>query len=65
MNTLRKEGGDIGEKAAGVIQVPSQVPGVGIKIPVNQAGLTNGEVRTTLVQMAQARTLQAQVIGFD
>ena len=57
MNTMRKEGGYIGEKAAGEIQVPFQVPVVGIKIPVNPAGLTDGEVRTTLVQMAQARTL--------
>ena len=62
---MRKEGGDIGGKAAGVIQVPSQAPAAGIEILVNPAGLTYGELRTTLVQMSQARTLQAQVSGFD
>ena len=61
---MRKEVGYIGEKAAREIQVPFQVPVIGIKIHVNPAGLADGEVRATLVQMAQARTLQNQIIGF-
>ena len=55
----------IGGTTTGVIQVPSKAPTAGIEIPVNPAGLNDGEVRTTLVQMAQPSILQAQVIGFD
>ena len=65
MNTRRKTSGWIGEATAGVIKVPSQAPAAGIDMPVNPPGLTYGEVRTTLVQMARAITLQAQAIGFD
>ena len=40
MITRRKGGKDIGGAAAGVIQVTSQAPAVGIEMPVNPAGLT-------------------------
>ena len=40
MNTRRKAGGEIRGAAAGVIQVPSQAPAIGIVMPVNPAGLT-------------------------
>ena len=63
MNKRIKIGGQIGGATAGVIQVPSQAPATGIEILVNPAGLTDGEVRTTLVQIAQDSTLQAQAIG--
>ena len=64
MNTRRKVGGEIGGAAAGVIHVPYQAPGAGIEMHVNPAGLTYGEVRKTLVKMAQSITLKAQPIGF-
>ena len=65
MNTRRKVGGEIGGATTGVIQVSPQAPAAGKEMPVNLAGLSDGEVRTTLVQMAQARTLQTKAIGFD
>ena len=65
MNTRRKAGEDIGGTDAGVIQVPSWALASGIQIHVNPAGLRDGEVRRTFVQMAQASTLQAQAIRFD
>ena len=64
MNTRRKVGGEIRGTTAGVIQVPSQAVAAVIEMPVNLVGLRDGEVRTTLVQMAQASTLQAQDSGF-
>ena len=64
MNTRRKVGNEIGEATTGVIQVSPQAPAAGIEIPVNPTGFTDGEVRKTLVQMAQASTLQAQTIWF-
>ncbi|TMW90192.1 hypothetical protein EJD97_016095 [Solanum chilense] len=54
--------GEIGGAAAGVHQVPPQAPTAGMEMPINQTGLTDGEVRTTLVEMAQAVTLQAQTM---
>ena len=48
-----------------LIQVPPQAAAAGIEIHVNPAGLTDGEVRTTVVHMAKASTLQAQTISFD
>ena len=50
---------------AGVNQVSSHAPTAEMEMHVNPAGLTDGEVSTKLVQMAQPSTLQAQVIGFD
>ena len=52
MNIRRKADEEIGGVAAGVIQVLSQAPAVGIEMPINSAGLTDGEVRIILVQMA-------------
>ena len=65
MNTGRNAGRRRGEVATGGNQVPPQAPAVGMEMHVNPAELTDGEVRTTLVQMAQSITLQAQDIGFD
>ena len=65
MNTKRKPGREIGGVATGVIKVPSQAPATQIEMPLNPAGLTHKEVRTTLVYMAQVRTLNAHTIGFN
>ena len=65
MKRRRKLGGEIGGEGVGVIHVPSQAPAKRIEMHVNQAGLTDGEVWTSFVQMAQSGTLQARVIGFD
>ena len=65
MNIKRKAGKEIGGTATRVIQVPSQALAAKTEMHVNPAGLTDGEVRTTFVQMAQATTLQAQAIEFD
>ena len=62
MNTRRNAGRGRGEKVVGSNQLPPQVPDAEIKMPVNPARLTDGEVRTALVQMAQAITLQARAI---
>lgn len=48
-----------------VIKVSPQAAAAGIEMHVNSARLTHGEVRTTLIQMSQASTFQAQAIGFD
>ena len=65
MNTRRKAGGEIEGAATGVIQVPSHAPAIGKEMHVNPAGLKDGEVRTTLVQVVLTSTLKAQAIGFD
>ena len=49
----------IGGAAAGVNQVPPQDLAAGMEMHFNPTGLTDGEVRTTLVEMDQAITLQA------
>ena len=51
--------GDIGGIVARVNQVPPHAPAVGMDTHANPTGFTDGDVRTTLVQMAQAITLQA------
>ena len=53
-------GQERGEAAAGGNQVPPKAPAAGMEMPVNPVGLAYGEVRTTVAQMAQAITLQAQ-----
>ncbi|TMW89631.1 hypothetical protein EJD97_016868 [Solanum chilense] len=60
MNMRRNTGGEIGGAAAGINQVPPQVPAARMEMPVNPTGFADGEVRTTLVQMAQSITLQTQ-----
>ena len=62
MNTRRNTGGQIGGAAAGVNQGPPLALVAGIEMHVNPTGLTDGVVRTTLVEMAQAITLQAQAM---
>ena len=62
MNTRRNADQRRGEAAARCNQVPPQAPTTEMKMHVNPAGLTNWEVRTALVQMAQAFTLQAQAM---
>ncbi|TMW92618.1 hypothetical protein EJD97_012786, partial [Solanum chilense] len=52
----------VGEVAAWGNQAPPQAPTVGVQVPFNPATLTDGEVRATLVQMAQAITVQAHAI---
>ena len=59
MNTRRNAGRIVEEAATGGNQAPSQAPAVGVQVPVNPAALTDGEVRETLVQLAQAITTQA------
>ena len=54
--------GDIGGIVARVNQVPPHAPAVGMDTHANPTGFTDGDVRTTLVQMAQSIILQAQVI---
>ncbi|XP_015072581.1 uncharacterized protein LOC107016703 [Solanum pennellii] len=62
MSTRRNAGRRVEEALAGGNQDPPQVPAVGEQVPVNPIALTNGEVRTTLVQMGQAITIQAHAI---
>ncbi|XP_069152792.1 uncharacterized protein [Solanum lycopersicum] len=62
MSTRRNVGRRVEEAVAGGNQDPLQVPAVGEQVPVNPVTLTNGEVRTTLVQMGQAITVQAHAI---
>ena len=57
MNTMRNVGGEIGEAIAGVNIVLTHAPAAGMEMHVNPTRLTDGEVRTTLVQMDQAITL--------
>ena len=49
-----------GVAAVGDNQGPSRAPAEGLVMPVNPAGLTAVEVRSSLSQMAQAITMQAQ-----
>ena len=58
----RNEGGQIGGAAIRVNQAPPQSPGAGKGMPINPKRFTDREVRTTLVQMARAITLQAQTM---
>ena len=62
MNTRRNACWRVGEAAAGGNQAHPQAPAAGVQVSVNPAALTDGEVRATLVQMAQAITAQAQAI---
>ena len=62
MKTRRNAGGEIGGAVAGVNQIPPQAPAAGMELPVNPTGLTDREVRKSLVDMAQAITLQAQAM---
>ena len=62
MNTRRNADRRVEESAAGGNQAPHQAPSAGVQVPVNPAALTDGEVKETLVQMAQAITTQEEVI---
>ena len=62
MYTRRNTCGEIGGATDGVNQVPPQAQAPELEMPVNPAWLTDWEVRTTLVQMDQSITLQAQVM---
>ena len=62
MNMRRNAGGEIWGAAAGVNQVPPQALAAAMEMHVNPTGLTDGEVRKYLVQMAQAIPLQAHAM---
>ena len=62
MNTRKNKGEEIQGAAAGVNPGPPQDPGARIEMHVNLTRLTNGEMRIDMVQMAQAITLQDQVM---
>ncbi|TMX04372.1 hypothetical protein EJD97_009229 [Solanum chilense] len=62
MSTRRNAGREIGGAASEVNQVPPQAPAAGMEMPLNPNWLTDGAVRTTLIQMAQSITLQAQAM---
>ena len=62
MNTRRNAGGDIVGEAPAVTQEPPQAPRAGREMSVNPTGLTDGEVKTLFVQMAQSITLQAKTM---
>ena len=59
MNTRRTIGQSGGVAPAGDDQVPSKAPAEAVAILVNPAGLTDGEVRESLAQMAQDITRKA------
>ena len=59
MDTRRNAGGEIGGATSGENQVPPQAPPSGMELPFNQIELTDGEVNTTLLDMALAITLQS------
>ena len=48
MNTRRNTTKRVGEAAAGENQAPPQALAAGVQVPVNQAVLTDGEVREAL-----------------
>ncbi|TMW97757.1 hypothetical protein EJD97_005031 [Solanum chilense] len=62
MNTRRNTGEEVGGEAAALNQEPPQAPGAGREMSVDPTGLTDGEVKTLFVQMAQAITLQAKTM---
>ena len=62
MDTRRNVGRERGKATAGGNQIPPQVPAAEMEMPVSPVGLTDGKVRTTLVQISQAITLQAQAM---
>ena len=62
MNRRRNADRRVGEAASRGNQDPPQAPVAGVQVPVNLDALTDGEVRSTLVQMAQAITARAQAI---
>ena len=65
MNTRGNAGrGRVGA-VAGDNQFPPQALAAGVGMRVNPAGLTDVDMQIALAQMAQCRTLQAQVIWFD
>ncbi|TMX05440.1 hypothetical protein EJD97_021538, partial [Solanum chilense] len=57
---------DIGKRRGGAAtrdnQFPSKAPTEGVDMPVHPIGLTDVEVRTSLAQMAQTITMQAQAM---
>ncbi|XP_015072578.1 uncharacterized protein LOC107016701 [Solanum pennellii] len=57
-----KAGGRVEVAFVGGDQAPPQAPTSGMQVPGNPAALTDGEVRESLVYMAQAITTQAQAI---
>ena len=59
MNT-RRTSRRVGEADSRENQTPPQAPAAGVKVPVNPAALTDGEVIAALVLMNQAITSQAQ-----
>ena len=59
MKTCRNAGHGRVEGAAGGNQIPPEAPAAGMEMHVNLAGLTDGEVRIALAQMAQAIILKA------
>ncbi|TMX04584.1 hypothetical protein EJD97_007267, partial [Solanum chilense] len=59
INMKRNACGLIGGAIVGVNQVPPQVPAAGMEMSVKPNGLTDGEVRTALVDMAQPIIIQA------
>ena len=62
MNTRRTIGLRRGGGAVEGNQVPPQAPAEGVAMPVSPSGLTDAEVRSSLAQMAQAITMQAQAM---
>ena len=58
MNTRRSAG----RRVAGGNPAPPQAPAAGVQVLVNPAPLMDGEVRDTLVHMAQAINTQPQAI---
>ena len=62
MNTRRNAARRVEEAAAEGNQAPPQAPSAAEQVPVNPDGLTDGEVRNALLQMAQAIMTQAQAI---
>ena len=63
MNTRRTVGQRRGVAAVGDDQVPPKALVEGVAMSVNPTGLTDAEVRASLAQMAQAITMQAQVMN--
>ena len=62
MNTRSNVGQRRGEEVVRGNKDPPQAPAAEIEMPINQVGLTDGEVRKTLVQMSQAIILEAQAM---
>ena len=62
MKTRRNAGYIFKEASTGRNKAPPNSPSIRVQVTINPAALADGEVRVTLIQMAQDISAQAQAI---